>query len=143
MTIDSLSRNSVTTVSPSPANAAALAAWLEERHRSLKDCERRALASLYDDGDEAAYRALMAERAKQIAALEADGAPLIAALPDSLRSAATETLAGFSAGARTALRIGSVFYMSALLYPDEHKQGEPDNLQRLIAGLVPTKHSCP
>jgi hypothetical protein len=126
----------MTTASSSSESAAALADWLEERHRSIRDCELRARASLYDDGDEAAFRALMAERAKQIAALDVDSAPLVAALPDSLRGAVADTLADFSAGARTAFRIGSVFYMSALLYPDEHKQGEPDNLQRLIAGLV-------
>jgi hypothetical protein len=41
----------------------------------------------------------------------------------------------FSKNAQTALRLDSVFYMSALLYPGDHQKGEPDNLEKLIASL--------
>ena len=37
--------------SSSPENAAALAVWLEERHRFIADCERQARSALYDDKD--------------------------------------------------------------------------------------------
>jgi hypothetical protein len=123
--------------SASPAGAAALAVWLEERRRSILDCEQQALFALHERRDEATYRALLAARAKHIAALDQDSAPLVAALPEALRETVSDTLADFSAGAHTALRLGSVFYMSALLYPDDHTPGEPDNLQKLIATLAP------
>jgi hypothetical protein len=120
----------------SPGSAAVLAAWLEERRRSIADCELRARSALYVDKDEQSYRELMTARARQIAALAEDSASLVAALPDPLRQDAAAALALFSEGAEASLRIGSVFYMYALLYPDGHKEGEPDNLQRLIAELA-------
>ena len=123
--------------SASPAGAAALAAWLEERRRGIADCEQQAILAIHERRDETAYRALLAARAKQIAALDQESAPLVAALPEAMRETVADTLGDFSAGAETALRLGSVFYMSALLYPDYHTPGEPDNLQKLIAALAP------
>ena len=52
---------------------------------------------------------------------------------ETLAAAAGERLNGFSLNASNSLRIGSVFYMSALLYPDEHKPGAPNNLEFLPA----------
>jgi hypothetical protein len=41
----------------------------------------------------------------------------------------------FSMSASTALRIGSVFFMTALLYPEDHKPGDPNDLEVYIGEL--------
>jgi hypothetical protein len=112
-----------------------LITWLKDRHAALKSLEADAEQALQDKHDEQEYRDLMRKRAEGVAALEQDSAVLVEALPEPSRSVAQQALARFSAGGRNALSIGSVFYMSALLYPDEYQQGDPDNLELLIAEL--------
>ena len=118
-----------------PDSVTTLAALLREKHRILKQLEEEALAAMHQHADEASYRRLMRERACALADLEEEAGPCIAALPEELRRMCAGAVRGFSGGARNALDLDSVFYMSALLYPDEHKAGEPDNLERLIAEL--------
>lgn len=113
----------------------ALAAWLRRRHAEIRERETDALSCLYDGKDATAHRQLMMERAELIATLDVETKPLVDALPDDIREDAAAALRRFAKGARNALRIDSVFYMSALLYPDEHQKGEPDNLERFIAFL--------
>lgn len=109
--------------------------WMEQRYSAVMAAERRALAEL-DAGKIDAYNAAMKEKATLLAAMDHDAAALTAAVEDAaLRDAATHALHRFSNSARNSLRIGSVFYMSALLYPDDHKAGEPDNLRLFIDGL--------
>lgn len=118
-----------------PEATARLVSWLQERHTMLKSCEQLALMALNFDNNKQAYQALMQERAEQIAALRDEAAPLLESLPQEKRNTAEEALDRFSTGAENALRLESVFYMSALLYPDDHKQGEPDNMECLISQL--------
>lgn len=115
-----------------------LADWLQERSAAVRDCEQKARGVLYDDKNEPAYRELMKEKAALLASIADGAAPLVDALPAPEKSRVREILGSFSANARTALRIGSVFYMSALLYPDDHQEGEPDNLEKLVASLRET-----
>jgi len=110
--------------------------WLRQRHTEIKKCEDKALAALYDAKDEPAYRDLMWERSGMIESLGRNAAKYITALPLPLREEVREQLDGFAQGARNALKLNSVFYMSALLYPDEHQEGEPDNLEILINELA-------
>ncbi|MDR0339012.1 MAG: hypothetical protein LBH65_01910 [Desulfovibrio sp.] len=120
---------------PSSADAlSALLSWLRERHAEIMGHEKAALAAL-EKNDTDGYRRFMVDKAVRIAALGEDAAAPLAALPDDIREAASSALRRFSGGAQNALRLDSSFYMSALLYPDDHKKGEPDNLQRLIAEL--------
>lgn len=118
-----------------PSSIAALAAWLRKRHAKIKDCEARAHKSLYEDKDEKAYREHMVEKTGLIASLDEETAELTAALPEDRREGIETALRRFAKGARNAQRLESVFYMSALLYPDEHKEGEPDNMERLLREL--------
>lgn len=109
-----------------------LAAWLRSQHAKIKQCERDATLKLYEHKDSVAHRQLMVERAELIAGLELNAKQLVDALPKDIRNYTADTLSNFAKGAGNALRLDSIFYMSALLYPDEHQKGEPDNLERLI-----------
>lgn len=113
----------------------AFIAWMEQRYAAVMAAEKQALAEL-DVGDIDAYNAAMKEKATLLAAMDQDAAGLVAGVEDAaLRDAIGHALHRFSNSARNSLRIGSVFYMSALLYPDDHKAGEPDNLRLFIDGV--------
>jgi hypothetical protein len=86
-------------------------------------------------GDTQSYIAGMRAKAELLAELGEDVKPLLAPLPGELRFKLALELDRFASGARTALRLNSVFYMSALLYPDEHREGMPDNLMAFIGRL--------
>ena len=75
------------------------------------------------------------EKARLLASLEEEGETYLEGLPEPLQDQAGHRLHRFSASARNALRIGSIFYMSALLYPEDHKPGQPDDLQVFIRRL--------
>lgn len=119
---------------PDQAPLAAVIAWLRARHADIMATEREALA-LMEAGDIPGYTAKMRARAESLAALANDAAAPLAALPEPLRDRLAAALKRFSQSAAMALRLDSVFFMSALLYPDEHKPGEPDNLALFIDQL--------
>lgn len=119
---------------PDQAPLTAVIAWLRTRHGEIMAAEREALARM-EAGDIPAYTAKMHAKAESLAALARDAAPRLAALPEPLRDRLAAALKRFSQSAGMALRLDSVFYMSALLYPDEHKPGEPDNLALFIDRL--------
>lgn len=102
--------------------------WLQAVCGRIADMETRGRA-LAESGDAAGYRALMREKAELLAGLSAEGRKHLDALPSPLRERAGARLRNFSASAGNALSLDSVFYMSALLYPDEHVPGEPNNLE--------------
>lgn len=101
--------------------------WLRQRHDEVMTTERQALARL-DAGDTPGHNELMRRKAELLASMAEDAKPLLAPLPGEARFNFALALEGFSASARMSLRLNSVFYMSALLYPDNHKPGQPDNL---------------
>lgn len=105
-----------------------LAEFLRQRASAVKALEDSA-AAIIATGDQAGYAARMREKAELLRDIADDAEPLVSALENMLAEAARARLEGFTASASTALGIGSVFFMSALLYPDEHKPGEPNNLE--------------
>ncbi|MBD5538982.1 MAG: hypothetical protein HDQ94_03335 [Desulfovibrio sp.] len=109
--------------------------WLRARHDAIMALEREALDRL-KAGDNEGYKEKIRAKAESVAALAKDAAPVLAPLPDAAREPVLRGLMRFSQSAATGLRLGSVFYMWALLYPDEHKPGEPDNLALFIDGLA-------
>ena len=108
--------------------------WLKERHAAIMADEAEALARL-KAGDTKGYNEKMRAKAEAVAALAKDAAPVLAPLPEAERERILRGLMRFSQSASTGLKLGSVFYMWALLYPDDHKPGEPDNLALFIDGL--------
>lgn len=110
---------------------ASLVTWLRNRHAEVMATEAQALARL-DAGDTPGHNELMRRKAELLASMAEDAKPLLEPFPGEARFNYALALEGFSASARMSLRLNSVFYMSALLYPDEHKPGQPDNLTLCI-----------
>jgi hypothetical protein len=113
--------------------AAALAEFLDAKAAEVKNLETRAQALLSGTPDQPGYEALMREKATLLSNITEDAEDLVDALPKAKADDVAARLEQFSGNAAMSLKIGSVFFMSALLYPDEHKPGEPNNLELLAA----------
>ena len=108
--------------------------WLLKQHQQIMDCEQTALDMLAKD-DIAGYREKMREKAELLASLAERARPELEGLPETSRRTVEAGLQQFSASAETALSLDSLFYKSALLYRDDHKRGEPDNLEIFIQAI--------
>lgn len=112
-------------------------AWLREQHGRIIGIETSGL-TLLDSGDTPGYRAKMREKAEMLASLAHDAEMALSGIEGLSREESqrlVRALTPFADSAETGLALNSVFYMSALLYPDDHKKGDPDNLELCIDRL--------
>jgi len=110
---------------------------LKEMAQTIRDIEASADAAL-KNGDKEGYTEKMREKARLLQLLPETMAPITEDLPDTVRGPVEDRLGRFSASAASALRLDSVFYMWALLYPEDYQEGEPNDLERYIADLEGT-----
>ncbi len=104
--------------------------WLDRIALRIKEIEKCASSALYELNDEQEYRRLMKEKALLLASLSEEGRGFAEAVGGLHGEEILSRLDRFSASASKALEIGSVFFMSALLYPEEYTEGEPNDLER-------------
>lgn len=115
--------------------------WLDAVNAQILDREHRGQNLMAVGGPEKTqeYTELMRQKAEVLAGLYDSGVEIWEQLPADERARVEKivdvesTLEGLSSGARNALRLNSVFYMSALLYPDDHQVGQPNNLELFVA----------
>ncbi|KAB1443589.1 hypothetical protein [Pseudodesulfovibrio senegalensis] len=105
-------------------------AFLLQRINAVHDFEKLAEAELGSEGQQA-YERVMRQKAMLLAKLADDARERF---PDA-DEWVLDGLERFSASARNSLKIGSVFYMSALLYPEDHKPGQPNDLEVFAENL--------
>jgi hypothetical protein len=108
--------------------------YLKKCHAHVMTLEAEAQGCL-DADDMENYRKKMCAKAEFLAKIDENAKPFLATFPGEVRFNLTLALDRFASGARTALSLDSVFYMSALLYPDDHKPGMPDNLMQFIKDI--------
>ncbi len=108
--------------------------WIRGKRDEVLALEEKGRA-LLATGDGREYQAVMKQKAELLAGLAQEADVYLPACSAQIREFAEEGLGSFSASARTALKLNSVFFMSALLYPDEHKAGEPNNLELFVEEL--------
>jgi hypothetical protein len=111
-----------------------LITMLTETARTIRAIEAAAGKAL-QEGDKAGYSDRMREKARLLQHLPNTLAPVTEDLPETVRDPVEDRLARFSASAANALRLDSIFYMFALLYPEDYREGEPNDLERFIADL--------
>ncbi len=104
--------------------------WLDVRCADITELEAEGKA-LREAGDAEAFREVMRKKAALLAGIAKEGDLHVEDLPEKLKEKARLRLARFTASAENALALGSVFYMSALLFPDNHQEGEPNDLELL------------
>lgn len=112
-----------------------LGQWLDEMAAAVRDIEREAEQALHRNEDQDAYRDLMRRKAQLLASLPDRARDLLPQFEGQERDAIEDRLSRFASGASNALRIDSVFYMSALLYPENHTAGQPNDLEAFAAAV--------
>lgn len=111
-----------------------LIAFLEEKADRVRQLEAEGDAVLESEGQRS-FQIKLEEKAELLAALGEKAWKLTEAVEGDLGKEIARKLDQFSMSASTALRIGSVFFMTALLYPEDHKPGEPNDLDVYIEEL--------
>jgi hypothetical protein len=109
--------------------------FLRDRIRQVREAEESALALLHEQGDEAGYRDGMRHKAEILARLASDADSFLDEVSLVTRPLIEHRLGMFAQSAKRSLEIGSVFYMSALLYPEDHQPGQPNELETWLASL--------
>ncbi|WP_147821193.1 hypothetical protein [Salidesulfovibrio onnuriiensis] len=108
-----------------------LIALLEKRAQQIRSLEERADKVIQEQGDQEGYERIMREKATLLAELYEDTRALSHGFDDMVDA----RLERFSQSAFSSLKVGSVFFMSALLYPEDHKPGDLNDLERFIETL--------
>jgi len=105
---------------------------VREAARRIRSLEAEALAALRERDDTAGHRADLLEKCRLLAALPETVKRSLpqAASPDTTAFAAG--LSDFAHRADTALSLGSIFFMGALLYPEDYQEGDPNDLERFL-----------
>lgn len=109
--------------------------FLRDRIKRVREAEENALRLLHEKNDESGYREAMRRKAEILAEMHSQAGPALTTAPATRRKALEDRLYAFSGSARRSLDLDSVFYMSALLYPEDHQPGQPNTLEVWLADL--------
>jgi len=114
------------------------AAWEVVRDAAgrIRELEATAARLLHEAGDPAGHRKLMTEKCLVLESLPE-------AAEEALAGSEAEGVAAFVAGledfarrAGMALQLESIFFMGALLYPDDYQDGVPNDLERFLERFI-------
>ena len=108
--------------------------FLEQAGAEVRRLEAEGDAVIQTEG-QAAFQVRLEKKAQLLASLAEKAAPMTAEIGGKLGRRIDDRLMRFSTSAATALRIGSVFFMTALLYPEGHRPGDPNDLEVFIGEL--------
>lgn len=97
--------------------------------------EETAKVLLYENNDKPGYHARLRQKSIVLCTL-LEALKLYGNLPLHIKAMAQEKIGSFSFEAERALRLDSVFYMAVLLYPEDHQEGSPNELDNLINSLI-------
>src|SRR5512145_2517185 len=90
---------------------------------SIRELEKSALEDLHDKNDKEAHRFKMMEKCELLAEMSEHAEPYLKG-DDSASEQLRQGLKDFARRANMALDLESIFFMSALLYPDDYQDGD-------------------
>ncbi|MEZ0575486.1 hypothetical protein [Halodesulfovibrio aestuarii] len=108
---------------------------LSEQAKQVEQLENLAETLIQDPQQGQRYRSVLEEKARLLSGLAQLTHPITKKMPTEKASPVKLQLSKFAQSATTSLRIGSPFYMSALLYPQDYQQGQPNDLELFIEQL--------
>ena len=111
-----------------------LITFLRGYHDEVMACEARGLAAL-NKGDKETFLKEFRLKAEKMVAILTKATPYMEGLPAAEKDTVYHALRRFSNSANNGLHLGSPFYWTALLWNDDSKKGDPDNLQVFIDEL--------
>ncbi len=104
---------------------------VQDTARSIRELEKDALEALHGRGDKETHRFNMMEKCELLAELPEHAEPYLKG-DDPTTERLRTGLKDFARRANMALDLESIFFMSALLYPDDYQDGEPNDLERFL-----------
>ncbi len=113
----------------------ALKDTLAVQAEKIRELEKKADSILEGSYDLEQYRSLLEQKAQTLIALPEEAEPFLSRIPDQTRGSVEQRLNSFAHNAEQALSIGSVFFMRQLLYPEDYREGQANDLERFIQNL--------
>ncbi|EFL50078.1 conserved hypothetical protein [Solidesulfovibrio fructosivorans JJ]] len=98
----------------------------------IRRLEAEAASALHEAGDTAGHRKYLTDKCLTLEALSEEAADVLADADTDGVTAFTAGLEDFARRAGMALSLESIFFMGALLYPEEYQDGDLNDLERFI-----------
>jgi hypothetical protein len=108
--------------------------YLEHVAAEVRKIEEQGECVLADQG-QASFQNCLRKKAELLNGLSESTSDLVSRLPEDQAEAVGRRMRRFSKIAGMALRLDSVFFMTALLYPEGHQPDEPNDLEVYIEEL--------
>ncbi|MCE5333595.1 MAG: hypothetical protein LLG06_03300 [Desulfobacteraceae bacterium] len=99
---------------------------------TVRRIEEQAREALYQKDDAEGYRQKMREKTFLLMSLADEVEPFFEGMPEDAKRAVESAADSFSRRAGQAMELDSLFYMSALLYPEDYREGGPNDLEKFI-----------
>lgn len=115
---------------------AGIVSRLDDIAVQIRTLEAEAEILLHRHNDPQGSEANMRRKAELLSELPEVVGPLLDELDQETRARVEHGADGFARRAMMALNQGSVFWMRNLLYPDDYKPGQPNDLERFISALL-------
>ena len=112
--------------------------YLKEAAAHVRELEAEAKDALLNKDDVDMYRSKLEQKAMLIIDLESEIEDFITGLDLVLSRRIMAGLSRFALSAERGLGLDSIFYLSALLYPEDHIEGEKNDLENFIGFLERT-----
>ncbi len=110
-------------------------AMLDETATEIRKLEAEAQEALMERDDKATHRKKLVEKTMLLMDLPESAEHLLKELEPKTAGQIGRALKDFARRAGNAMGVDSVFYMAALLYPDDYKEGDRNDLEVYIDGL--------
>ncbi|MHC1790066.1 hypothetical protein [Solidesulfovibrio sp.] len=110
------------------------AAWETVRDAAgrIRELEAAAHRTLHEASDTAGHRRLLTEKCLLLESLPEAAEAALAGSDAAGGAAFVAGLEDFARRAGLALQLESIFFMGALLYPDDYQDGAPNDLERFL-----------
>ncbi|MFZ5426867.1 MAG: hypothetical protein ACOZEN_07820 [Thermodesulfobacteriota bacterium] len=105
---------------------------VRETAESIRALEAEAARVLHEDGDKQTHRFNMMEKCELLADMPDHAEPYLKG-DDEVSERLRRGLKDFARRANMALDLESIFFMSALLYPEDYHDGDMNDLERFLA----------
>lgn len=112
-----------------------LTEMLEKAAADIKKLEAEAWSAINDDDNMEIHRKKLEQKAVLLVDLMDDAEPFLESLSQEMEDRIWAILMRFSQNASRALELESIFYMANLLYPEDHVDGNPNDLEKLAIEL--------
>ncbi|GAB6039117.1 hypothetical protein JCM15519_36760 [Fundidesulfovibrio butyratiphilus] len=107
---------------------------IRQTAKTIRELEAQANRALLQQGDKITHRNNLLEKCELLMDLRDRAVPLVEN-NDPLSRRIRDGLEGFAKRANMAMNVDSIFFMGALLYPEDYEDGQPNDLERFLQSI--------